>query len=458
MTPPKEPFDGEAENPSGAPEVAKRPLRAVIAEDDEADVELISYVLEKAGLHVELHRVDTEAAFLTALEPAPDLILADYVVPKLGAARALTLVQERALDVPFIVISGLASADEAVSMLKAGASDFLNKYDLSRLPHAVERELREAQVRAAKRRAEAALKRAHEALSLAQRASGSVICDWDLVTGDVYVSPEYRKLFGHRPEEPIGHKDWLKRVHPDDRERMAAAARELLAHGADWNVEFRFMHPDRGMLWLAGLGRLSRDAQGRPLRFTGINLDITGRKAAEARIEHLASFNYDTLTGLPNRALLMDLIERSVAQSARNQQRLALLYIDFDNLKAVNDSLGHTVGDELLKEVAARLRGCVRESDFLGRLGGDEFVMLLTGLKGSADAARVAEKIIAAVGREFQLTGHVLHTSCSIGISTYPGDAGNVDALIQHGDAAMYKAKALGGGRYHFYVPERESN
>ena len=178
--------------------------------------------------------------------------------------------------------------------------------------------------------------------------------------------------------------------------------------------------------------------------------DITGRKAAEQRIAHMAQ--HDTLTGLPNRALLGDRVRLAIAQARRQGGRLALMYIDLDHLKPVNDSLGHHVGDQLLRAVAKRMQDSVRASDTVARVGGDEFVVLLPTIGGEQDALPVAEKVRQALGQPFTLpSGDVVQVSASAGIALFPDHGSDEFQLARAADTAMYRAKALGRDRVEFF-------
>jgi diguanylate cyclase (GGDEF)-like protein/PAS domain S-box-containing protein len=180
-------------------------------------------------------------------------------------------------------------------------------------------------------------------------------------------------------------------------------------------------------------------------------LDLSAHKQAEERIRHMA--NHDALTGLPNRVLLQDRLNQAIAYAHRNRSRVAILFIDLDYFKNINDSLGHHIGDQVLKMAAMRLQQCLREGDSVARLGGDEFVLILPLLADSSDAARVARKALDALAQPFSVEGHELHVGGSIGISVYPDDGSDTEALMRAADTAMYHAKDMGRGNFKFFTP-----
>ncbi len=195
-----------------------------------------------------------------------------------------------------------------------------------------------------------------------------------------------------------------------------------------------------------------RDAAGRTTHYIGIFSDVTERKQAEERIQHLA--NHDALTGLPNRLLLQDRLEQALRQAKRNGRNVAVLFFDLDRFKVINDTLGHDVGDGLLRIVTQRCRGVVRETDTLARHGGDEFVVVLPDLEHAQDAGAVARKLLAAVTEPCELDGHQLTVTCSIGIAVYPADGDSGSILLRNADAAMCRAKDDGRNAYQFYTSD----
>ncbi|MGE0080172.1 MAG: PAS domain S-box protein [Thiohalomonadaceae bacterium] len=196
----------------------------------------------------------------------------------------------------------------------------------------------------------------------------------------------------------------------------------------------------------------TRDAQGELQNYIAICTDISERKAAEERIRYLA--HHDVLTGLPNRALFEDRLEQAIAHAQRTETRLGVMFVDLDRFKNINDSLGHHLGDELLKQVGARLRACVRMDDTVSRQGGDEFILLTSELGDAADAGHVAKKIIDAIAEPFRLDGNEIRITASIGIAIYPEDGADGDTLIRNADAAMYLAKERGRNNFQFFIRE----
>jgi len=194
----------------------------------------------------------------------------------------------------------------------------------------------------------------------------------------------------------------------------------------------------------------------RPPRFTAVVRDITDRKSWENRIYTLAYT--DSLTGLPNRLLLRDRLEHAIAAGQRNRSMVGVLFFDLDHFKAINDSYGHHVGDELLREIARRTTGCVREIDTVCRLGGDEFVLVLPELHDAADAGAVARKLLAVLSQPYEIDGHELHITPTLGISIFPQDGPDADALVRNADTAMYHAKESGKNDYRYFDPRIEES
>ncbi len=282
-------------------------------------------------------------------------------------------------------------------------------------------------------------------------AAGEYVWEIDSQGCYAYVSNRVETVTGFRIEEVIGRRpeefmppgegvrvrDW---IHANRR-----------TDGSYRNLEHRAFNKSGASIWQMVNAVPVLDDQGVTIGYRGTALDITERKLAEQRIEELAT--RDPLTGLPNRRQFEHQLVRGTAHAQRTGQLLALMFIDLDNFKSVNDTLGHQVGDGLLKEVARRLSAAIRKGDTLSRFGGDEFVILLEGLKSPGDAGTVAQKIVAEVSAPCEVDGHQLTTSCSIGISVFPNETTDISTLMRHADSAMYAAKAAGRDTYRFFSP-----
>lgn len=264
----------------------------------------------------------------------------------------------------------------------------------------------------------------------------------------VYASPSYQAAF----DSLIRTGDvYFNIIHEDDRERVRSDFCRLIAGDAPTRVQYRVPVPERGERHFESEASLIRDGEGNVEQVVMVSRDITERKEMEAYILH-QSF-HDALTGLPNRMLLEDRMKQATANLSRQHAPVAVLFIDLDRFKDINDTLGHAAGDRLLQEVAERLGHCVREGDTVARLSGDEFVVLLAGLHDVEDAAVVADKILATVSGPCQIGGKELRVSPSIGIAIFPGDGQNMEQLLRSADTAMYHAKQDGRGRYSFFSP-----
>ncbi|HXF72299.1 MAG TPA: EAL domain-containing protein [Actinomycetota bacterium] len=280
-----------------------------------------------------------------------------------------------------------------------------------------------------------------------------------------YVSPQIRDLLGISPEEYIADPDlWYKHLHPDDRERALATYLAGRDSGEPFTFEYRLLARDGRVVWFRDSAVVVKGADGRPAFIHGVMLDITEAKKAEERLAFLAY--HDQLTGLPNRAMFEELLELALARARRHDLAVAVLLLDLDEFKLVNDSLGHEAGDELLRGVAERLREATRETDLVARQGGDEFLLLLADLEttaraplpGDADGAMliaesVAARIQEALREPFRVGGTEVYVTASIGITLFPHHGGDGAALLRLADAAMFQSKRTGPGGYVIHTP-----
>lgn len=269
-----------------------------------------------------------------------------------------------------------------------------------------------------------------------------------------YASPSSIRLLGYQPEELLG-RSVFDLFHEEDLKTTKKRFLSKILEQPDDNeaVSYRIRRHDGHYIWLETVSKIiCNDLTGAVEEIIAVSRDITQRKETEERLLYLA--NYDSLTGLPNRTMFRDCLRRAVARAQRNDTRVALLFLDLDRFKNINDSLGHHVGDQLLKGVAKRLQKHAREGDTVARLGGDEFTVILEGVREPEDAAAVARKILELMEPPFKLDGHDIVVSTSIGITIFPDDAGDMRSLLKNADTAMYRTKEKGRNSYHFYTAD----
>ncbi|HEX8409603.1 MAG TPA: EAL domain-containing protein [Thermoanaerobaculia bacterium] len=426
-------------------------LRVLIVEDSAEDAQLLQLQLRRNGYKPLARRVQTAEEMEQALDEQPwDLVLADYSLPTFNALGALEIFHRRGLDIPFLIVSGTIGEETAVEAMRAGAHDYIMKGSSARLIPAIARELREAGERANRRRAEEALRDSERRFRALIEYSSDILTVLDAGGRILYESPSVERLLGHTAGELMGAA-LEEHVHPEDRHALATALTESAGASTPVTAEFR-MRARNGEWRIveASVSNLLDNAE-----VGGIVLnsrDITARKQDEEMIRHLAYF--DALTGLPNRMLFDDRLAQALAHSRRRGARgLAIMCLDLDRFKTINETLGHGAGDELLRAVASSLSATLREEDTVARLGGDEFLFLLPEVDDVEDAARVARKILTVLEAPFSVHGHELHLTASVGIAMFPLDGDDAETLIRNADTALYRAKKQGGNRYQLYAP-----
>ncbi|GBD31669.1 Cyclic di-GMP phosphodiesterase Gmr [bacterium HR33] len=297
-----------------------------------------------------------------------------------------------------------------------------------------------------RKQAEAVLATRVERLSLAARGANDGLWDWDLVRNTVYYSPRWKEMLGYGAEE-IGDspEEWLSRVHSDDLPHLKAlVAAHLEGRTARLEVEYRLRHRSGEYRWMLCRGLAARDSTGKAYRIAGVQTDITDRKAAE--LELLEQVTRDPLTGLANRAYFLTVLGRAVERSRKNPgYRFALVFVDLDDFKRINDTYGHLIGDQCLVVVGRRLESSVRPGDVVARLGGDEFTVLLDGVSDAADVRKVVRRIQETLSSPWEVGGYELKTTASIGVALAEGQYADAGEVLHAADRAMYRVKAGGG-------------
>lgn len=275
--------------------------------------------------------------------------------------------------------------------------------------------------------------------------------DWDIGTDRLYWSEAIYAMFGHAVGGVTpSYELFYASVHPDDRERVRAGELRCIETGENHDEEYRVIWPDGSLHWLRETGNVIKDATGTPLKMMGVVRDITEEKAWASEMHQLA--HRDALTGLPNRLVFEDRLRQALERARRHNTRAALVFIDLNNFKAVNDRQGHAAGDQVLVATARRLRAALRESDSVARIGGDEFVVILEelapGAPLEAEASRIGEKILTALAMPHDSEDIQQRIDASLGIAVFPDHAPSMDRLIHIADLAMYEAKRSGENQY----------
>lgn len=299
---------------------------------------------------------------------------------------------------------------------------------------------------------EQALQESEERWKFALDGTGEGVWDWNLETNQVYRSGRWHSIYGYAENEVGSALDARKLIHPDDIAQAVSDTNAYLEGKSNtYSSEFRLLGKDGTWKWTLSRGMIvSVSADGKPLRMIGTHIDISERKHSEAQVFRLA--HYDSTTDLPNRVLFHDRIEQDIKKANRSGQKVTLMFLDLDRFKEVNDTLGHHIGDLLLKQVSQRLLNCVRIVDTVARFGGDEFTIILNNLNDVSSIERVAQDILNKLAEPFQLGNENVYITTSIGITVYPEDAVDVDALLKNADQAMYTAKEQGRNRYYYFT------
>jgi predicted signal transduction protein with EAL and GGDEF domain/DNA-binding response OmpR family regulator len=446
--------------------------RVLLADDDQVTLMIAAAALRERGFVV--REVDSGQAVLDALvEGLPDIIVLDAMMPELDGfdtCRALRAMPGGE-NVPVLMLTGLNDEASITRAYEAGATDFFVKsQQWTQQWSLLDGRLRYL-LRASRTRQE--LERSKSKLARAQDLARMGSFDWR-VKGGLVLSPEALRVFGLGPGEPLTLRGVLRMVPAEDRRVLVRMLRSTLEHGSVLTTDMP-VTPN----WYSGDHVVHVEAepefneQGQMTGYTGVVQDVTDRRVAEDKIRHLA--NFDALTGLPNRRQLLWRAERALEMARRLGHQCALLLIDLDRFKIINDTLGHQSGDELLMEVARRLRGCVRHSDqvleavyeghgmgvrshrsleAVGRLGGDEFVALLPEVADERDAERVAQRMLEVMREPIVVASQECFVTASVGVAMYPRDGISVADLMRNSDVAMYSVKATGRNAAALYGPQ----
>lgn len=304
------------------------------------------------------------------------------------------------------------------------------------------------------------LKESEQRWRFALEGAGDAVWDWNISDSKISYSNRWREMLGLEglPSFDGGREDWFSKIHPDEFPSFMRHVEQIISGEADEFVhEYRMQHANGTWRWMMAKGKVvARQKNGLPERIIGTQSDVSDFKAAQELIWRQA--NYDSLTELPNRRLLSDRLKLDVDAVIRGGEPVAVLFIDIDNFKEVNDTLGHSVGDSLLIETARRLKSCARGSDTVARLGGDEFALILTKIGSEDFVQEVTERILKSIAEPFYFANQTVYVTASIGVTLCPNDAQDDGLLLRNADQALYAAKDGGRNRFEFFTAELQKN
>ncbi|MEW9899800.1 EAL domain-containing protein [Chitinivorax sp. PXF-14] len=401
-----------------------------------------------------------------------DLALLDLGLPDMSGHQIMDQIRAHGQDPEIIVVSGNTDIDSAIGALQRGAFDYVRKpYEPDDLLQKVQNALEKRRLARENRQIRTRLANSERMYRYLVDASPDLIYMLDHQGRFSYVNERAEAMLGFKSSELLG-RHFLDFIHEDDLDRAQFTFNERRrGPRAARNVELRVKcgesksmsnHAVRdGYLTISlnATGLYSQKSpDGRPETYLGtygVARDVSERKRAEERVAYHAY--YDTLTDLPNRVLFNDRLSLAIIQATRNTKQLAVMFIDLDRFKTVNDTLGHIKGDEMLREVSARLKSCVRKGDTLARLGGDEFALFLPDIRARRDAEVIARKILDELRRPFVLDEQEFYISCSIGIAHFPEDGATPDSLLRHADIAMYHIKSQGKNGFTHFALDMQS-
>ena len=438
--------------------------RLLLVDDEPRLLKSLSDLLSDRGYKLSTASRGRDAVRMLVEEPF-DLILLDLRLPDMSGHEIMDVINAMNIDVSVIVISGEIGIDSAIGALQRGAFDYLRKpYTPEELTKRIDNAIVQRQLESRNRQIGEQLQQSERLYRQLVDHSPDIIYMLDADGRFTFINNRVSHLLGISPDELIGehfstlvHKDDIERAHHAFRAQYAQTIApsqvelRMQHHGKEHGKELTFEHSLATVEWhFADTPTKNASDTGQPAwSLYCVGRDITQRK----HDQQLISFHthHDTLTTLPNRTLFKDQLGLSIIQAKRSQSHLAVMFINLDRFKLVNDALGYIKGDELLQQVAERLQSTLRQGDMLARLGGDEFALILQNLKSDQDASLIAEELLATLHQLFDLDGNPVHITASIGLALYPADRTTADELMRCADVAMNHIKGQGKNAYGFY-------
>jgi len=446
-----------------------RPVSFLVVDDDLRARESLIALLQLKWSDI-TQAEDGEEAISLIQQRQFNLIILDLNMPKKSGDQVLAFIKDKQIQTTVIVLSGETSINKVTEAVRLGAYDIFKKpYSFDELEHAIHNALDKLRIEEEKAQIQRRLEHSEELHRYMVDNSPDLIYILNLVGEFIFVNDSVTRLLGYDKSDMIGKhysdfiadEDQLKAEHLFNDRRRESRSKSTIELRLKCNTaaDSKSFENITCPIELNSIGIYSVDSSNPKMVSTyqgtyGVARDITRRKKAEKLITYQAF--HDLLTNLPNRAMLRDRLDLAIKQSERTNETLILMFLDLDRFKLINDSFGHVVGDQLLVEVAERLKAEIRTGDTLARLGGDEFMLLLPQPTSREQAERVAQKLIGSLQHPFLLRGKEVYINVSIGISMFPADSNDINTLIKMADMAMYEVKSAGKNGYTFYTDKLE--
>ncbi|MFN3235121.1 MAG: EAL domain-containing protein [Gammaproteobacteria bacterium] len=408
-------------------------------EDDKVDAKRVAEFAKKARSSVEVTHVDNKEDFFKALESKNiDLIFSNYSFSKGSALEVLNFLKNREIYIPLVVVTKAIGDEKAIDIIKQGAEDYVLKDKLFRLPAVIDRLLEQL-----KHKDETNEMEVMQSELVASTHAG--LLKMDVNGGCVYVNDRLCQIVGRNENELLGDA-WLQCFHEEDRGFIISKWTKAVASQEVFETVARISKNDGDVAWVSCHVTPKMGKDRKLLGFIGTLIDITNIKKADKELEKYATS--DPLTMLPNRHSFNKKIERTLQTAQHFNELFAIMFVDLDHFKKINDTFGHNVGDELLRQAAQRFRAAARDTDFIYRVGGDEFIILVDHMDDMVALEKVASRILNSFSKPFYIEGKECFTTVSIGVATYPYAGHARQDLVQHADQALYYAKEKGRNNY----------
>ncbi len=436
-----------------------RPPSLLVVDDVPQNIHELLEAL-KDDYRIQVARSGAKALELIEGENPPDLVLLDIVMPEMDGYEVCRRIKAspRGNRIPVIFVTVVDATEDKVRGFSIGAADYITKpFDVDEVRARVRTQLELSRLRNFLEDLVAQRTALLEQSEEKYRILADYSPNWEYwVAPDssyLYVSPACRDVSGYVPADFFVDAGLMEKIiHPDDLAGWKAHRSAAAAGAAPGPHLFRISARDGSERWIEHVCKPVFDAAGQPIGLRGSLRDITDRQRAEQKLDFFA--HRDPLTGLPNRALFAQLLAQAVLNAERSRTQFALLFLDLDNFKAINESLGHTLGDRLLVEVSKRLQGLLPDNSEIARIGGDEFYIIVDHAAGLSGIDLVAQRMIDALGEPFPIDDNMIYIGASIGIALYPNDGRDAANLQSSADAALHQAKAQGRGILRFFSPE----